>query len=141
MQKNEPAASPRTAANETIAATGQSSSPVAPRNTVTPRPNWSVLDRFRNTRILDGGLPESRATSPHARCTDGSKAEAEGTVISPARNKPKKHAEAAAHSSDVRVSRNMPVFFYSGHISTLLQRICIKLSTEIFERLGYIYIY
>ena len=36
--------------------------------------------------------------SPYARCTDGSKAEAEGTVISPARKKPKKHAEAAAHS-------------------------------------------
>ena len=30
------------------------------------------------------------------------------------------------------VSRSMPVFFYRGHISTLLQCICIKLNTEIF---------
>ena len=35
------------------------------------------------------------------------------------------------NSSDVRVSRSMPVFFYRGHISMLLQCICTKLSTEI----------
>ena len=33
--------------------------------------------------------------------------------------------------SDVRVSSSMPVFVYRGHIYTLLQRICIKLSTEV----------
>jgi len=33
-----------------------------------------------------------------------------------------------AKGSDVRVSRSMPVFFYRGHISTLLQHICIKFS-------------
>ena len=36
--------------------------------------------------------------------------------------------------SDVRVSRSMPVFFYRGHISTLLQRICNKLSLQRFYK-------
>ena len=42
-----------------------------------------------------------------------------------------------ASASDVRVSRSMPVLFYRGHISTLLQRICIKLSIQrFFKGLG-----
>ena len=35
-------------------------------------------------------------------------------------------------SSNVRVFRSMPVFFYRDHISTLLQHICVKSSAEIF---------
>ena len=46
----------------------------------------------------EGCCKESQATSPHARWTDGSKAAAEGTVISPARKKMKKQVTAAAHS-------------------------------------------
>ena len=47
---------------------------------------------------MRGAVRESQATSPHARWTDGSKAAAEGTLISPARGKPKKQVTAAAHS-------------------------------------------
>ena len=46
----------------------------------------------------EGCCKESQATSPHARWTDGSKAAAEGTVISPARKEAKKQVTAAAHS-------------------------------------------
>ena len=38
---------------------------------------------------------------------------------------------ADPNSSDVRVSRSMLVFVYRGRIYTLLQRIGIKLSTEV----------
>ena len=44
----------------------------------------------------------SRARSPRLRCTSGSYAPGDGTVNSPARRKPKKPMQAAAHS--IRVS-------------------------------------
>ena len=80
------------------AVTGHKASAVHPKNTVTPLPNWSHFDRFRYTQMGEGCCKESQATLPHAWWTDGSKAAAEGTVISPAQKKTKKQVTAVAHN-------------------------------------------
>ena len=63
--KNTPGWVPHLTTYDSTARTGQRSSPVAPRNTSVPLPNWSIFDHFRNTLST---CPFSLiATSPQKR--------------------------------------------------------------------------
>ena len=97
-RKNGPGSPPLRLAYYMIACTGHNSSLVAPSQTSTPFPYWSVFDLFSRILALVGGEFPSTATSPHAKCSAGLKLALGGTVISPALKKTKKHVAAAAQT-------------------------------------------
>ena len=59
-----PTASPRKTMSDMIATTGQSSSPIAPRNMATSRPHWSVFERLRKIPTLDRGCQNRQLHRP-----------------------------------------------------------------------------
>lgn len=96
--KKAPWCDPRRRMYRKTSITGHVSDPVRPTKISIPFPSWSHFDRLRWTRTTDGASKSLIATSPHARWTRTSKADADGTVISPDRKKPKKQSVAAALS-------------------------------------------
>ena len=84
------------------AATGHKQSLVAPINTWIPLRNGSVFDCFKFMQIALGFRGSSTDKSFNVRWQLASKFEAEGTVISPDRKKPKKQTALAAQSITLR---------------------------------------
>ena len=99
-RKKGPKATPRKATNDIIATTGQSSSPVAPRKMATPRPSWSVFERFRKIRTLDRWWPKSTAMSPPCQLYRPVKGHGRRHCYLSRSNKiPHKHTNAVAHGT------------------------------------------
>ena len=90
---------PLTSRYLTIAATGQSSSPVRPTTTSVPAPNWSHLDLLRWTWTIVGLSLWSTATSPQVRQLASLKAPVESGSNSPSRKKPKNAVLAIAQTT------------------------------------------
>ena len=80
-----------------VAATGQRTSPVAPKCSVVPAPNGSALLRFKWTDSLVGDTCESTAISCGVSIS-GVNASMEGHVNSPDLINPKNPMQKAAHS-------------------------------------------
>ena len=97
--KNGPGSVPRATMYAATAVTGHKEFPVRPRYMSAPFPNWSHLDRLRCTLTTVGDSALSTEASPQLRCTASPYEEPAGIRISPDRKNPKKHIDAAAHSS------------------------------------------
>ena len=89
-----------------MAATGQRGEDVRPTNRFTPFLNGSVFDCLIVTRSIAGWVGSSIAMSPTHKWTAGSNSLSDGTVISPARRKAKKHKQQAAQT--ILESRSPP---------------------------------
>ena len=77
--------------------TGQMYEPVLSTYKLIPWRNGSVLDCLILIYIMEGCLASSTATSFIPKCTASSYSLSDGTVISPAFKRAKKHKQHAAH--------------------------------------------